>query len=451
MERTREEFIEGWIRSTERKPLVIRGARQVGKTWLVRHFAKKQGLKLLEINLEKRPHLASLFSSNDPSQIMLNLSAALSTDIDIEKSILFLDEIQVVPELFAKLRWFAEDLPQLPVIVAGSLLEFLLKNHSFSMPVGRLSYMHLEPLSFDEFLLASGKANLYKYVTHCEIQAISDPIHKMLMDLLKEYILVGGMPAAVAAWTNKRSLIELNQIHQDILATYRDDFAKYKKNTPTELLEALLLAIPQQLGHKFIYSRASTNAPSVAVKDTLDLLCKARLCHYVKASHANGIPLGAEVNVKAFKVIFLDIGLCSAALGLTLDKIVELADVTIVNHGAIAEQLIGQLLRTLVPPYVEPALFYWHREERNSSAEVDYVIEHQGDVIPVEVKAGKSGSLKSLHYFMHAKKLPLAVRFNSDLPSLTPVEVKINTGAVVSYRLMTLPPYLASQLHRLVK
>ena len=161
MYRNGMKFLQEWLQGSDRKPLVIRGARQVGKTWLVRQLAKEAGRELIEINLEKRPQLISLFTSNDPRAILINLSAAFNQSIDSNKCILFLDEIQAAPELFSKLRWFREDLPQLAVVCAGSLLELVLADHSFSMPVGRVSYMHLEPLSFDEYLLANNKESLY--------------------------------------------------------------------------------------------------------------------------------------------------------------------------------------------------------------------------------------------------------------------------------------------------
>ncbi|MBS0654411.1 MAG: AAA family ATPase, partial [Verrucomicrobia bacterium] len=164
MKRERLSFLEEWHKGSSRKPLVMRGARQVGKTWLVRKFAETENLELIEINFEHHPNLATLFSSNDPAEILLLLEARFNKSINPKKSLLFLDEIQVFPELLAKLRWFAEDMPELALIAAGSLLEFVLKKHTFSMPVGRITYMHLEPLSFDEFLMAQGHIPLLHYL-----------------------------------------------------------------------------------------------------------------------------------------------------------------------------------------------------------------------------------------------------------------------------------------------
>ena len=210
MDRTLYHYLKNWITSIDRKPMVIRGARQVGKTWIVRHLASECKKELIELNLEKQPAYSSLFNTNDPKQILINLSTIVNKPIEPKNSLLFLDEIQSTPELFAKLRWLAEDLPELTVIATGSLLEFVLEDHSFSMPVGRITYAHLEPLSFEEFLLASNKKSLYDYIYSYNFETIfPDVIHNQLTNLFREYILVGGMPAAVSNWTKEQSLQKL--------------------------------------------------------------------------------------------------------------------------------------------------------------------------------------------------------------------------------------------------
>lgn len=451
MKRTLLNYMNNWLVSPDRKPLVIRGARQVGKTWLVRHLAEKTGMQLIELNFEKQPSYASLFASNDVNQILLNLSTVLNQEIDPPKCLLFLDEIQAVPQLLSKLRWFAEDLPQLAVISAGSLLEFILAEHSFSMPVGRVSYMHLEPLSFDEFLLANDKKSLYDYLNQYELSIeIPSAIHEQLTTLFKEYLIVGGMPAVVSNWAAERSLNRVSQIQNDLLATYRDDFSKYKGRLATERLEEVLNSIPKMLGQKFVFSRVNKTTQASTVKHVLDLLEKARISHRVQSSSANGVPLASEIKEKFFKEIFIDIGLCSTALGLSLNQINSANEIILINNGGIAEQVVGQLLRTIEPPYIEPALYYWHREEVGSSAEIDYVIQQGNRIVPIEVKAGATGSLKSLHVFMGLKKLPLAMRVNSDYPSKINVDVKDNLGKSVKYNFISIPFYLVGQIHRLL-
>ena len=451
MDRSCLNYLNNWLISADRKPLVVRGARQVGKTWLVRHFAKLSGKQLIEVNFEKQASHASLFTSNDPQQILLNLGAAYGTEINSENCLLFLDEIQAAPQIFSKLRWLAEDLPQLPVIAAGSLLEFLLAEHSFSMPVGRISYIYLEPLSFEEFLLANNKKTLYDYVLAYDINnQIPTTIHDQLSSLFKEYLLIGGLPAAVVSWITERSLTKINQIQNDLQSTYRDDFNKYKGRLAIERLNEATMAVPKMLGQKFVFSRVNSTIQSNTIKQVLDLLSKAKICHPIVSCSANGAPLGAEVNEKYFKEIFLDTGLCSTALGLNLNQINEANEIILINNGGIAEQVVGQLLRTINPPYLEPVLYYWLREEKGANAEIDYVIQQGNKVIPIEVKAGSTGSLKSLHLFMKLKKLSLAARINSDLPTKTAIKVSDHTGDIIQYTLISIPFYLTGQLNRLL-
>lgn len=452
MKRTRMDFLTDWLDSKDRKPLVIRGARQVGKTWLVRNLAQLQNRHLIELNFEKKPQWASLFSSNTPSEILLNLSSVLNDTINPEKSLLFLDEIQAAPELLAKLRWFAEEMPSLPVIATGSLLEFTLEKHTFSMPVGRISYMHLEPLSFEEFLIANGKQTLVDYLNsyHWKTQ-IPAVIHEQLMGFFKQYILIGGMPAAVSSWITKGSLQAINEIHHNLIATYRNDMSKYRGRILLERLEEVMNAIPQRLGEKFVYTQVNPGVSIPTIKQALNLLCHARVCHRVTGCAGNGIPLGAEIQDKYLKVIFLDTGLCSGALGISLSHLSAAEELILVNKGGIAEQVTGQLLRTITPAYVEPVLYYWHRDEKGSSAEIDYIVQHGPHVIPIEVKAGSTGSLKSLHLFMGLKQLSVAVRINSDHPTVTPIDVKDNAGQSIKYTLLSIPFYLVGQLHRLLE
>ncbi len=451
MKRERLTFLQEWHKSSARKPLVMRGARQVGKTWLVRHFAEIENLTLLEINFEHHPAFATLFSSNDPSEILLLLEARFNRSINPKQSLLFLDEIQVFPELLAKLRWFAEEMPELALIATGSLLEFVLKQHTFSMPVGRITYMHLEPLSFDEFLIAQGQTSIVQYLDAYTLnKAVPPVIHEKLMQFMKEYMIVGGLPAAVIAWAEHRSPSDIHQVHTNLLATYRDDFAKYREQIPIERLEEVLVSVPRQLSKRFIYRNANSEVSSESVKKAFSLISQAKICHPIKSTAANGIPLGAEVNDKFFKSLFIDVGLCSSALGLALHQLVALDELVLVNNGAIAEQIVGQALRLLFPAYQEPCLYYWQREQKGSDAEIDYILQHETKVIPIEVKAGSAGSLKSLHLFMGLKEYSLAVRINSNTPSVSKIDVVNSLKNPVTYTLLSIPMYMISRLHKLI-
>lgn len=452
MKRDRTSFLVDWLNSSGRKPLVIRGARQVGKTWLIRDLAQAQQRRLIEINFEKRPELESLFSSNDPKEILINIVASTGSKIEPSKAILFLDEIQAAPHLLEKLRWFAEDMPELPVIAAGSLLDFTLAKHEFSMPVGRIGYMYLEPLSFEEFLEALGQQELRAYLQSFDWSVtIPAAIHSQLIKMVKEYLVIGGMPAAVFSWVNEKAPDAVNQIHFDLLATYRDDFAKYSGRLSTDRLEEIMNSVPRQLGKKFVYKDANSEISSAPLKQALDLLCKARVCHRIVATSANGLPLGAEADEKFSKVIMLDCGLCGASLGLSLHQLSSISEISMINSGGTAEQLACQLLRTISPAYIPPSSYYWQRGKKGAEAEVDYVIQHENLIIPVEVKGGTTGSLKSLHQFMKEKKKTIAIRINSNLPSLGPVQIKDDVSSSIEYTLLSLPFYLLGQLHRLIK
>lgn len=451
MKRDLTDFLIYWLNSSERKPLVIRGARQVGKTWLIRHLAASEKKQLIELNFEKKPDFASLFSSNQPQEIIDNIAASLNSRIELSNTILFLDEIQAVPHLLAKLRWFAEGMPQLPVVAAGSLLDFALADHEFSMPVGRISYAYLEPISFEEFLDATGHNQLREYLKMYHLsKEIPAAIHKQLLALVKEYLVIGGMPAAVSDWAKKKKLETVSQLHFDLLATYREDFAKYRGRLTTDRLEDVMASIPNQLGKKFVYSHANTQVNTSSLKQALDLLDKARVCHKIVATSANGLPLNAEIKNQFFKTILLDCGLVSAALGLSLHQLNSVSELILINRGGLAEQFVGQQLRTLFPPFAPPSLNYWQRTKANANAEVDYVIQHQDQIIPLEVKAGSTGTLKSLHHFMQAKKRLTAIRINSDYPSFGLVQLRTTTGSTVKYFLLSLPFYLTGQLHRLL-
>ncbi len=451
MKRDRSSFLVNWLSTSSRKPLVIRGARQVGKTWLIREIARSQGLKLIEFNFEKRPDLESLFSSNDPKEIMIHIAALTGSKIEPSKAILFLDEIQAAPHLLAKLRWFSEDLPELAVIAAGSLLDFALAKHEFSMPVGRIGYLYLEPLSFEEFLDATEQHELRVYLQNYDWDLlIPEAIHAQLTAMVQEYLIVGGMPAAVLAWANEKSLDTIHQMHFDLLATYRDDFAKYSGRLELGRLEDIMRSVPHQLGKKFVYKDANSEVTTNSLKQALDLLSKARVCHPIIATSANGLPLGAEADEKFSKVIMLDCGLCSISLGLSLHQLRSVSEISMINSGGMAEQLAGQLLRTVTPAYVPPSLYYWQRRKKSAEAEIDYVIQHENQVIPIEVKAGTTGTLKSLHQFMKEKKKTIAIRVNSDIPRMGPVQVKDSLGDSIQYNLLSLPFYLLGQLHRLI-
>lgn len=451
MKRYPIEKLKDWLVSPLRKPLVLRGARQVGKTWLVRELARQTNKQLVELNFEKQRHLAIHFEVNDPKKILLNLESALNHAIHPDQSILFLDEIQAAPDLLAKLRWFYEEMPQLAVMAAGSLLEFVLENHTFSMPVGRVEYFFIEPLGFEEFLLAKNETHLLSAIEKFTFdKPFNSALHDKANQLFKEFMTVGGMPEAVATWIQTSSFEALSKVHNNLMNTYQDDFSKYAGKLAMTNLENVMRAVPKLLGQKFIYSHVNATARSTSIKHALELLLKARLCHAVQSTSANGIPIGAEINEKIFKIILIDVGLASAILGINLYQFQTIEEILLVNKGALAEQVVGQLLRLLSPYYIEPTLYYWNRESASSNAEIDYLIQDNQRLIPIEVKAGSAGRLRSLHQLMSEKPWKIAVRFYAGMALRSPIHLKTTSGSDVKYELISLPFYLIHQVYRLI-
>jgi len=443
--------LDQWLNRNNRKPMVLRGARQVGKTWLVRDFARRHNLHLIELNLERSPYLADLFTGNDPKEILHNIEAEISMDIDPASGLLFLDEIQAAPELLAKLRWFKEEMPILPVIAAGSLLEFALKTYPYSVPVGRITYFYLEQISFYEFLLASGDEPLYRKLISYEPGGnIPRSLHEKLLKRYHQYCLIGGMPEIVQEWVERQDPAQSLKLQQDLLATYRDDFHKYGGEADGRLLADIMLSVSRQLGNKFVYSRVDPSLKIPPVKRAFSLLCKAKVCSKVLHTSGNGLPLGAESNEKFFKALMIDIGLVSAQLGITGLKHANRQDLFFTNKGGLAEQFVGQQLRSAQAPNMDPQLFYWQRTG-GRLGEIDYIIQHGNQVVPVEVKSGPAGKMKSLHQFMEEKKLNLAVRCNLNLPSIEEIRVKTTLSRPVAYRLFSVPLYMSEQLPRLIE
>ena len=376
MKRSASAELTAWLARRGRKPLVVRGARQVGKSYLIRDFARTHGLDLVELNFERDPRAAKLFGSGDVASLVRSIEAFTAKRLIHDRSLLFLDEIQAAPEVLAKLRWLYEQTPKLPVVAAGSLLDFALADHTFSMPVGRITYLHLEPMSFTEFLWGIGDDELAALVEESDPwHSLAEPLHARLLERFREYVLVGGMPEAVDTYRHDRSLLDAARVHQDLLATFRDDFAKYASAVHRDRLIKVLDAAPRMIGGKFVYRRVDREERAQALRQAVDLLCRARVCHRVEATHATGPPLGAEVDDRRYKLVLIDIGLVSASLGISLSDLAQTEDLVMTNEGAIAEQAVGQALRLVEPPFHEPKLYYWARDTPGSEAEVDYVIQ----------------------------------------------------------------------------
>ncbi len=453
MKRIQETWLSYWLTKPQRKPLILRGARQVGKSTLVREFAKKQKLDLFEINLEKNPELNTVFKTLKTPRILQELESTLRKKIVPENGLLFLDEIQCAPDAIPALRYFHEEHPDLPIIAAGSLLEFALSEHEFSMPVGRVEYAHMGPMTFEEFLQAIGEDFLLEAIHRFDWSApIPHAAHQELKLRLREYLVIGGMPEAVASYAAEKNIFEVQQIHESIVGTYQDDFSKYSKKVDPLILRRLFRAIPTRVGTKIKYTKILEGEKSANVKKGLEWLIKAKIVTPAFHSDANRSPLHAEINESVYKCFFLDVGLMNSVCGVNLTRINEMSDLLLVNEGAIAEQFIAQQLLTLEDPYRSPQIYYWLREAKKENAEVDFVWQHKMNLIPIEVKAGKSGSLKSLLYFMARRKLGQAIRFDLNEFSCTLVSHQVQIESKIetpSFELLSAPLFLVGRLNQL--
>ncbi len=453
MKRALSDHLQEWISSPTRKPLILRGARQVGKTWLVRDFAKRNQLKLIEVNFERNPEYKQYFSSNDPKIIIGELSLLFNCEIKSENCLIFLDEIQEAGEILAKLRWFSEEMPQLPLVAAGSLLEFTLADHTFSMPVGRVSFKNVEPMGFEEFLLAHGQNKILDEIISWRFgKVFSEAAHQQAQTWFHRYSMVGGMPAIVSADCQGQSPIQCRELQLDLMTAYRSDFAKYSGRMQPNILDSVLRSVAGSIGHKFIYAQAGNGVKQQQAKRALELLVTARLCHLVQYSFGKALPLAAESKDTFRKVVLLDIGLLHALLGTpAMGNFPSPENLSLELRGRMAEQIAAQHLRLVnMEKNTELDLFYWQREG-GRPGEVDYLWSHGEKIIPIELKSRSAGSMKSLHQFMFDKKLKLALRCDSNPPSEMEIKMTTTQGNPVEYRLLSIPNYLLWNLNAILK
>ncbi len=448
IERSEVHLLLGWLNKDGRKPLIIRGARQVGKSSLVRDLAKLSQRSCLELNFERYPEHAEFFKSKDPKKILSHLSLHFKQAIDPKMAILFLDEIQAMPKVIEVLRYFYEECPELPLIAAGSLLEFTLAEPEFSVPLGRIEYFHLGPIGFEDFLIAMGEADLVSWMrSFHRHEPIPLPLHERCLEAVKLFWLIGAMPEVVASYATQRSFEEADTIKQSLLQGYQEDFYKYGRIKAMPLLRRVFQTFPNLIGQKIKYTHLDSESKSAQVKAALECLTLARVIYLVYHSAANGLPLRAQIDTKTFKGLFLDIGLLCTSLGLTQRFLLHAPDWSWINRGSLAEQFIGQAL--LRSPHQKPELYYWVREHTQASAEVDYLWQYETHIVPIEIKAGKTGRLKSLHYFLQEKHGVYGIRFNADMPSLLDGIINLPDYPARPYQLLSLPFYLVEQMPRL--
>lgn len=413
MKRLLDYYLDVWKDSSLRKSLILRGARQTGKTHTIREFGKKFG-SFVEINFELNRRAKSVFEKDlDPHRILQELSIITEKQIVPGETLLFFDEIQSAPNGIIALRYFYEEIPELHVIAAGSLLEFAIQK--VGVPVGRVQFLYMYPMTFIEFLAALGQKQIIELIINqLPSESISDFIHDKILSLLANYLAIGGMPQAVACWKENLNLYTCSEIPHNLVEAYQYDFVKYAKAHQVKYLDLLFMRIPQQLGKKFKYSQVGEYKKR-ELEPCVDLLATTGIVNKVTHSDAQGIPLGAHADLDTFKLIFLDVGLTQFILGIKtgdwlLDPLQEF-----VNKGLLVESFIGQELLAYENPRRKNSLYYWKRDARGSEAEVDYVIQYKNVVLPIEVKSGKGSSMKSMQLFLDSHtESPYGIRLSTN-------------------------------------
>ena len=392
MNRNASTLLINWAKSSNRKPLILNGARQVGKSWLVRNLGKTHfKTNFLEINFEKQPQLISIFEQDfNIKRIIQELEVMFNISLQDGKTLLFFDEIQIAQKAIVSLRYFYEDMPNIPVIAAGSLLEFQLDSISF--PVGRVTYLDIVPMDFYEFLQAKNESKLAEIILSkpTELSAI---VEEKLYNLLQQYFWVGGMPACVQHFIDYNNLVEVRKIQQDLMYGYQQDFSKYKPLVDHTCLLDILNNSSKNIGGQILYSKLSERFTGPTIKKGLDVLSKAKILKPVNNVSIASLPF--TVSGKQFKLQFLDIGLLLCLNNVAYENLFYNKQLNVMYVGSWAEQFVGQQL--LANNY---QLNYWARDKANSSAEVDFVIQDNGQIIPIEVKSGAKGTLKSLQILL---------------------------------------------------
>jgi predicted AAA+ superfamily ATPase len=412
LERSIDEELVSWKEERLRKPLLVRGARQVGKSSSIRKLGESFDI-FLEINFEEHRTVHALFKGDlTPQTLCENLSVLFNKEIEPGKTLLFFDEIQACIPAISSLRFFYEKMPELHIVAAGSLLEFALGEIP-SFGVGRIRSLYMYPLSFDEFLIVSGNEKLQelkqKANTH---KPLATPVHDKLIELLKKFLIIGGMPEVVEKYVSNNDLRQCQRVLDDLISSYRTDFSKYNDRVPSSQIREVFESIVYQSGGKFVFTKTSQSLNILQIKKALELLIMAGIVIPVTHTSANGIPLGAEVNPKKRKMLLLDTGIFQRLMQLDISDQLFSNEFSVVNKGSIAEQFIGLEIVKNASCYSQNELFYWHREALNSNAEVDYLIQKNEEIIPIEIKSGSKGSMNSLFLFLKEKKTRYGCRLS---------------------------------------
>jgi predicted AAA+ superfamily ATPase len=440
--RTVESYLHQWKVSKSRKPLIIRGARQVGKTTLIRTFAKSYQNAIV-LNLERKGDLRYFEDFEDVETIVeaLFLANRISASA-IGKTLLFIDEIQESPKAIQLLRYFYEDIPELHVISAGSLLEFAMRKvHSF--PVGRVEFLYLHPLNFQEYLEAIGEQELLNQLKTVPVKPVA---HKLLMDAFHRYAIIGGMPEVVKTDVQQRSLSDLPRVYESIWETYKNDVEKYTSNdTERKIIKHLMDTSPLYLDERIKFQGfGNSNYKSREVGEAFRTLDDAKIVRLIYPTTDINPPLKSDLK-KSPRLHFLDTGLVNYSLGIQAEML-AMQDLNNAYKGAVIPHLVTQELISLQSISAQTPNF-WVRDKAQSSAEVDLLYSYQGLIIPIEIKSGSTGSLKSLHQFIDAVDHPYAIRMYAGAFNVE----KAITPNKKPYLLMNLPYYAGTSLPQYIE
>ncbi len=438
-----DSVLENWAQEEDRKPLILRGARQTGKSSSVREFGKNFEL-FIELNLDRHADLSLLRSCNSPRELLEALLIRHNLRQFPEQTLLFIDEVQESGRAVSWLRYFHEDHPELAVVAAGSFLEVRLQGKGCSFPVGRVSFRTLRPFTFFEFLRALGREvlveNLWK--NQREERAPANAVHQQALELLREYLIVGGMPEAVHRWVKDKSMVGVRRVHADLTQALAEDMHKYRGARDLAYLEAAHENLKHHYGLRFKYENFAPGFRSQLMKTALGKLEGAMLISRVWPSSSITLPIKTRPK-SAPKLLPLDIGMACAQMGSSYDSLHRLPLDRILD-GRLAEIFVGLQLLASRSDFQE-ALHFWVSESSKGNAELDYLASYRGTLTPVEVKAGSSGSLKSLHQFLWRSASRFGVRFHAG-----PYQDQSNTihmpEGKLTYRLLSLPLYLAETL-----
>lgn len=395
-----------WKANNRRKPLIIRGARQVGKTWLMKEFGVHEYAEVVYINFDNNGRMRNLFSGSlEIERLVTGLELYAGHKIDSSNTLLIFDEVQEAPKALSSLKYFNEEAPQYQIICAGSLLGVAL-HQGTSFPVGKVEFLDLYPLSYFEFLMAMGKEQHVELLKRGDFD-MAAVFKQDFVDLLKHYYYVGGMPEAVQAFADNRDFNEVREIQQRILAAYEQDFSKHAPNEAVPRIRMLWNSIPAQLtkeSKKFIYGLIKEGARAKEYELAMLWLTDCGLVHKIHRVTAPGLPLRAYEDLKAFKLFLVDVGLLSCMVGLRQDVLLDGNELFKEFKGALTEQYVLQQMKTIKGFHI----YYWTADR--GIAEVDFVVDNGSDVIPVEVKAEINLQAKSLKVYREKFQPKLSIR-----------------------------------------